>query len=266
MKVLIATLQHHVAVRFERLNSSITKRWLIGLLTAMLALSVGQVSAQQSLRDKLSAAIETASGNQLKITALKKTVLPTIYEVQLSTGEILYSDISGDYLFAGDMYRTSPSGLVNLSATSRQGTNLEKLNKIAESEMIIFEPEETKATLTVFTDVDCTYCRKLHGELDQLLAYGIRVRYLAYPRGGADSPAFPKMVSVWCSSNRHKSFNQAKNGQSLPAADCETPILEHYALGNEFGVNGTPALVFPDGRLVPGYIEATRLAAMLGIL
>jgi thiol:disulfide interchange protein DsbC len=164
------------------------------------------------------------------------------------------------------MYRTSPSGLVNLSATSRQGTNLEKLNKIAESEMIIFEPEETKATLTVFTDVDCTYCRKLHGELDQLLAYGIRVRYLAYPRGGADSPAFPKMVSVWCSSDRHKSFNQAKNGQNLPAADCETPILDHYALGNEFGVNGTPALVFPDGRLVPGYIEATRLAAMLGVL
>ena len=78
--------------------------------------------------------------------------------------------------------------------------------------MIIFEPEEVKATLTVFTDVDCTYCRKLHGELDQLLAYGIRVRYLAYPRGGADSPAFPKMVSVWCSNDRHKSFNQAKNG------------------------------------------------------
>ncbi len=265
MKVSLAILRHHMAAQLELLNSIITKRWVIGVLTATLALGIGQVSAQQSLRDKLSAAIETASGNQLKITALKKTVLPTIYEVQLSTGEILYSDISGDYLFAGDMYRTSPSGLVNLSATSRQGTNLEKLNKIAESEMIIFEPEETKATLTVFTDVDCTYCRKLHGELDQLLAYGIRVRYLAYPRG-ADSPAFPKMVSVWCSSDRHKSFNQAKNGQNLPAADCETPILDHYALGNEFGVNGTPALVFPDGRLVPGYIEATRLAAMLGVL
>ena len=166
MKVSLAILRHHMAAQLELLNSIITKRWVIGVLTATLALGIGQVSAQQSLRDKLSAAIETASGNQLKITALKKTVLPTIYEVQLSTGEILYSDISGDYLFAGDMYRTSPSGLVNLSATSRQGTNLEKLNKIAESEMIIFEPEETKATLTVFTDVDCTYCRKLHGELD----------------------------------------------------------------------------------------------------
>ena len=266
MTVSTATLRRALRAATKPLHSSIPKRWITAVFAIALAFGIGQVNAQQSLRDKLSAAIETASGNQLKIINLKKTVLPTIYEVQLSTGEILYSDISGDYLFAGDMYRTSSTGLINLSATSRQGANLEKLNQIAESEMIILEPEEVKATLTVFTDVDCTYCRKLHGELDQLLAYGIRVRYLAYPRGGADSPAFPKMVSVWCSSDRHKSFNQAKNGQNLPAADCETPILEHYALGNEFGVNGTPALVFPDGRLVPGYIEATRLAGMLGIL
>ena len=87
MKVSLAILRHHMAAQLELLNSIITKRWVIGVLTATLALGIGQVSAQQSLRDKLSAAIETASGNQLKITALKKTVLPTIYEVQLSTGE-----------------------------------------------------------------------------------------------------------------------------------------------------------------------------------
>lgn len=236
------------------------------LATSALLVSANFAAAQQSLREKLAVAIETASGNQLEIVNLKKTVLPTIYEVQLNTGEILYSDISGDYLFAGDMYRTSPSGLVNLSAVTRQGSATEALEKVAESEMIIFEPKEVKATLTVFTDVDCTYCRKLHGELDQLLDYGIRVRYLAYPRGGENAESYEKMVSVWCSDNRHKAFNQAKNGQNLPEKTCETPILEHYALGNQFGVNGTPALVFPDGRLVPGYIEATRLAGMLGVL
>lgn len=236
------------------------------LASSALLVSANFAAAQQSLREKLAVAIETASGNQLEIVNLKKTVLPTIYEVQLNTGEILYSDISGDYLFAGDMYRTSPSGLVNLSAVTRQGSATEALDKVAESEMIIFEPKEVKTTLTVFTDVDCTYCRKLHGELDQLLDYGIRVRYLAYPRGGENAESYEKMVSVWCSDNRHKAFNQAKKGQNLPEKTCETPILEHYALGNQFGVNGTPALVFPDGRLVPGYIEATRLAGMLGVL
>ncbi len=242
------------------------RRVVATLLSVFLLVVASGASGQQSLREKLAAAIETASGNQLEIINLKKTVLPTIYEVQLNTGEILYSDISGDYLFAGDMYRTSPSGLVNLSASTRQGSNTEALSAVPESEMIIFEPKEVKATLTVFTDVDCTYCRKLHGELDQLLDYGIRVRYLAYPRGGANAESYAKMVSVWCSEDRHKSFNQAKNGQNLPEKACDTPILNHYALGNQFGVNGTPALVFPDGRLVPGYIEAARLAGMLGVL
>ena len=216
MTVSTATLRRALRAAIKPLHSSIPKRWITAVFAVALAFGIGQVNAQQSLRDKLSAAIETASGNQLKIINLKKTVLPTIYEVQLSTGEILYSDISGDYLFAGDMYRTSSTGLINLSATSRQGANLEKLNQIAESEMIIFEPEEVKATLTVFTDVDCTYCRKLHGELDQLLAYGIRVRYLAYPRGGADSPAFPKMVSVWCSSAATSHLIRRRTGKTYP--------------------------------------------------
>lgn len=137
------------------------RRVVATLLSVFLLVVASGASGQQSLREKLAAAIETASGNQLEIVNLKKTVLPTIYEVQLNTGEILYSDISGDYLFAGDMYRTSPSGLVNLSASTRQGSNTEALSAVPESEMIIFEPKEVKATLTVFTDVDCTYCRKL---------------------------------------------------------------------------------------------------------
>ncbi|MDG2119428.1 MAG: DsbC family protein [Gammaproteobacteria bacterium] len=222
-------------------------------------------NGDQSLRGKLEQAIEVASGGQLKIQSVKATQLSTIYEVQLNTGEILYSDIAGDYLFAGDMYRTSASGLINVSSSARQSRVIERLAAVPESEMIIFEPEEIKASITVFTDVDCTYCRKLHSEIEKILEYGIKVRYLAYPRGGESADAYEKMISVWCSDNREKSFEQAKNGQNIPSKKCSTPILEHYALGNEFGVNGTPAIVFPDGQLIPGYIEASRLAAMLKI-
>jgi thiol:disulfide interchange protein DsbC len=109
------------------------RRVVATLLSVFLLVVASGASGQQSLREKLAAAIETASGNQLEIVNLKKTVLPTIYEVQLNTGEILYSDISGDYLFAGDMYRTSPSGLVNLSASTRQGSNTEALSAVPES-------------------------------------------------------------------------------------------------------------------------------------
>ena len=235
---------------------------------AVLASTVGTAQAQdgaefQSLRAKLSQSIEVASQNQLQIISLVETPLPNIYEVELSTGEILYSDISGDYLFAGDMYQTSLTGLLNLSANKRQLRTLDKLAAVPEEQMIIFTPDEIKASITVFTDVDCTYCRALHRDLDSLLSLGIQVRYMAYPRGGENADSFSKMISVWCSDDRKKSLTQAKNGQNLPARECDNPVLAHYQLGNEFGITGTPAIVFPDGRVIPGYLDPERMSAML---
>ena len=97
------------------------------------------------------------------------------------------------------------------------------------------------------------------------MAKGIEVRYLAYPRGGAEADSYDKMLSVWCSDDRKKSLTQAKNGQNLPAGDCDSPVLAHHALGNELGISGTPALIFPDGTVIPGYMDADRLATMLKI-
>lgn len=222
-------------------------------------------ASNKTLREKLVLAIEVASQNQLKILNITPTALPTMYEVELNTGEILYSDISGDYLFAGDMYQISADGLLNLSTNKRQLRTVEKIQAVPDDQKIIFSPEEIKTSITVFTDVDCTYCRALHRDLDDLLALGIEVRYMAYPRGGEKAGSYEKMVSVWCSDDRHKSLTQAKNGQNLPARDCNSPVLAHYALGNELGITGTPALIFPDGRLVPGYMEPDRLAALLEI-
>ncbi len=240
---------------------------LISLLLALMPVSMAQnLNETQSLREKLVQAIEVASQNQLQIVSLKATPLPSIYEVELSSGEILYSDISGDYLFAGDMYQTTGSGLLNLSAGTRQIRTQEKIASIPEEEMIIFTPEtEVKATLTVFTDVDCTYCRALHRDIDTIMEKGIQVRYLAYPRGGENAESYDKMLSVWCSDDRHKTLTQAKNGQNLPRRNCESPVLTHYLLGNELGISGTPALVFPDGRVIPGYVEVDRLVTMLQV-
>jgi len=237
------------------------------LLFAGNALAQSAESApNQSLRDRLNQSIVAASGNQLEIRNIKPTPIATIYEVELSTGELLYSDVSGQYLFAGDMYQATPEGLLNLSTATRQEAVLRKMAAVADGETIIFEPEgEVRATVSVFTDVDCGYCRQLHSEREQMLDYGIRLRYLAYPRGGENTESYEKMISVWCSDDRRRALTQAKNGQNLPERDCESPVLAHYKLGNELGIQGTPALVFPDGRLIPGYLEAPRMAAMLDI-
>ncbi len=238
-----------------------------GVAVLLAAVLASPLAAQtQSLRDRLDKSLVQASGNRIEIVAIRPTRLATIYEVELSTGELLHVDASGEYLFAGDMYQTTPGGLRNLSEATRQRAALRKVGAVPDGQAIIFEPPgEVKATVTVFTDVDCGYCRQLHEEREQWLERGIRIRYLAYPRGGANSQAYAKMISVWCSDDRQRSLTQAKNGQRLPARDCDHPVLAHYGLGNELGIEGTPALLLPDGSLVPGYLEVSRLAAMLGI-
>ncbi|MCY3565954.1 MAG: hypothetical protein OXH27_07220, partial [Gammaproteobacteria bacterium] len=141
-----------------------------GVFSACAILLLGMLvqpafAQNESLRERLHESIVAASNNQLEIVNIKPTPLDTIYEVELNTGELLYSDASGQYLFAGDLYRTTPDGLLNLSIATRQEANLRKISAIPDEEAIIYEPEgEAKATLTVFTDVDCGYCRQLHGE------------------------------------------------------------------------------------------------------
>lgn len=245
---------------------------LIRLLFLIVLAPIGffakaqEFAGNQLLQDKLVQSIEIASQGQLEILAIKETPLDNIFEVELNTGELLYSDVSGDFLFAGDMYQTTVDGLMNLSSGTRQIRILERIARIPEDQMIVFSPEtDIQATLTVFTDVDCTYCRALHRDMEDLLAKGIQIRYLAYPRGGESADSYEKMMSVWCSADRNKSLTQAKNGQNLPVRECDTPILTHYDLGNQIGISGTPALIFPDGRLIPGYMDAERLVAMLNI-
>lgn len=220
-------------------------------------------AALQTLRARLAISLEAASQNQIQVLALNPTPMTDMVQVELNTGEILYTDITGEFLFAGDMLQSGSEGMINLSLQTRQSRTVEKIAAIPTEEMIIFEPKETRAVITVFTDVDCQYCRALHRDLEKLLDLGIEVRYIAYPRGGAQAGSFQKMISVWCSDDRRKTLSQAKNGQNLPERECDNPVLKHYALGNEIGISGTPALILADGRVIPGYMDSDRLAALL---
>ncbi len=250
---------------------------LVALITAGLAYTVfGQQESTQTnkqtdtntewadaLRGKLTTSLTIATNNPVEIASIRETPFSGLVEVELSTGETLFSDRNGEYVVTGDLFSASETGLVNLSAAARQLKIVDWIAAVPEEQMIIFNPTETKATITVFTDVDCAYCRKLHGDLEAILALGIRVRYVAYPRGGEVSTAYPKMISVWCSEDRNRSLTQAKNGQNLPARDCENHVLEHYNLGNKIGISGTPALVLANGTVIPGYMDSQQLAGVV---
>lgn len=242
---------------------------VVGAVSVLLIGVSGQALAQQSddlawaegLRAKLTTTLVAATNADVEIVAIARTPFAGLIEIELNTGETLFSDENGDYLVTGDLFKTMEDGLVNLTAATRQSKVANWIAAVPEQEMIIFEPEQTRATITVFTDVDCTVCRRFHSDIDNVLAMGIRVRYVAYPRGGEESTVFPKMISVWCSDDRKRSFMQAKHGQDLPTKTCDNHVLEHYNLGNKIGIAGTPAIVLENGRVMPGYADTANLAA-----
>ncbi|MBK8993404.1 MAG: thioredoxin fold domain-containing protein [Gammaproteobacteria bacterium] len=189
-----------------------------------------------------------------------------LYEVQVKGGPLLYIDADGRHFIAGDLFAVQKSGFVNLAEQGRQKERAELIAAVKPEDMIIFAPENPKATIAVFTDVDCGYCRKLHSEVAELNELGIAVHYLAFPRAGLGSPSFRKIASAWCAKDPGAALTSLKNGEEIPENVCaDNPVAAQILLGEKVGVNGTPALVLEDGTLVPGYRPAKDLAKLLGI-
>ena len=133
-----------------------------------------------------------------------------------------------------------------------------------EQQMVIFSPEEFQHTVTVFTDIDCGFCRKFHSEIDQVMERGIRIRYLFFPRTGPDKESWKKAEQVWCSQDRHGAMTKAKKGQKLTARACpNTPVEKHFNIGQLLQVQGTPTIISDKGEIIIGYIQAEALKARL---
>ena len=206
--------------------------------------------------------MDTQTG--IDIQSISASPVEGLYEVRIQNNQIIFASADAQFFIPGDMYQARPEGLVNLGESLRNEIRSEKISALDEADMIIFPAEgETKATLTVFTDVDCQYCQRLHSEMSQLNGYGITIRYLAFPRSGMDEITYPKMVSTWCSENRNLIFTTAIRGAAIAPKTCDNPVADQYQLGRELGVNGTPTLVFEDGSMTPGYVPAATLAAFI---
>lgn len=172
--------------------------------------------------------------------------------------------ISGDgrYLMQGDMVDLERQ--VNLSESERNKARVEMMASVPESQKILFSPQDVKYSVSVFTDIDCGYCRKLHSQIDEYLAAGIEVQYLLYPRSGPASNSWVKAERVWCADNRGEALTLAKLDKGFATHDCDsTMIMTHYEIGRDVGLTGTPAIVLSDGTLMPGYLPPDRLLQRL---
>ena len=196
----------------------------------------------------------------LQVDSVQASAWPGLYEVVFGTN-IVYVDKSARYILNGDLFDLEAQQSV--TATRSEALRAGLLSQQNERDMIVYAGKDPKYTVTVFTDISCGYCRKLHSELDDYLAAGIRIRYLAYPRAGAGSAAAKTAESVWCADDRNQAMTTAKQGGEVAERTCDNPIDAHFALGQQFGINGTPALMLDDGKILPGYMPADKLMTIL---
>jgi len=193
---------------------------------------------------------------------LRATPVPGVFEL-VHGADISYITSDAKYVFAGDLYQITTRGdFPNLSESRRQQLRLAQLAAIPESEMLIFGPADAKHTITVFTDVDCPWCRKLHSQIADYNKLGIRVRYLFFPRTGPDTESWYKAEAVWCAKDRNKALTLAKEDKPIEMKRCpDAPVKRDYELGHQLGVTGTPGIVLENGELVPGYLGPQDLLA-----
>ncbi|MBE9540141.1 MAG: DsbC family protein [Proteobacteria bacterium] len=233
----------------------------IGASFAMAGEPVSKAEA-----DKLRAALEVGATG-LKVGSVKTSEIPGLYEVQFINGPLIYSTTKGDFFIVGDIFGVGPTGYVNLAEKRRDGERVEQLAALDVDDMIVFSPGgEKRASVTVFTDVSCFYCQKLHKEVPELNKRGVEVRYLAYPRAGVGSEAYRQLASAWCADDKLATMTALKNRETVPENVCEgNPVADQYLLGQKMGVRGTPAIVTETGQMIPGYQSADDLMVTLGL-
>jgi len=235
------------------------------LLFCLLALLATTVLGAESAAPDAAAqgAIKAAIAKKfpdINVDAVRASPMKGIYEVVMG-GDTAYVSADGKFLIAGDMYEIETR--TNLTEAGRQKTRVEALAKLDERDMIVFKPETVKHTITVFTDVECGYCRKLHGEIAQLNEMGVQVRYLAYPRAGPGTDDWRKMEAVWCSKDRNNAITEAKAGHEIKASQCSTPVAKQFKLGEQMGVRGTPAIFTSTGDYIGGYLAPGQMIKQL---
>lgn len=229
-------------------------------LVASAAIALAGLTAQAADADSSIRQTLKVLQPDLPIEAIAESAMPGLYQVQLKGGRQLYASADGQFLLQGYLYQVRDGQAVNLTEEAESRSVAKLVEAIPRSQMVVFPAKASKTHITVFTDTDCGYCQKLHSEVAELNRRGVDVQYVAFPRQGVGSHGYNTLVSVWCADDRQAAMNKAKAREAVPEATCQNPVEDQYALGQMIGVQGTPAIVLANGRIVPGYQPAPQLA------
>ncbi len=226
---------------------------------AMLALTGATVAAAPAAKPDVRA--EIARRLEIRLEDVRPSPIDGLYEVQ-SGAEVGYVSDDGRFYVDGDVFDMTSRH--NLTEDRRKVGRLALLAGVKDADAIVFSPAgPVRHTLTVFTDVDCGYCRRMHQEIAEFNRLGFRVRYLMFPRNGPDTDAWRKAEAVWCSPDRKEALTRAKRGETVKAARCETPVAAQHELGRKLGIHGTPGIFTDRGEYLAGYMPPASMAEYL---
>jgi len=236
--------------------------WLVASAAALLALAPvastvaatgdKQPIATADVRARIVAKLPGVQASDVAVSPV-----PGLYEVTMG-GLIAYVSADGKYLLSGNVYDLDTQ--VNLTASRQNSARAKALAVASESNMIVYGPANAKMTVTVFTDVDCGFCRKFHSQIADVNKAGVRVRYMFFPRTGPGTESWTKAEQVWCAADRREALTRAKKGETVKGKTCgDAAVKSQFELGSDLGVEGTPAIFTQNGDYIGGYLTPTEL-------
>jgi thiol:disulfide interchange protein DsbC len=231
------------------------------LIMFFLAFSLDGIADETEIVTKINQVLPAG----MSVKGIKQSQVDSLFVVDIGDLQPIYASKDGNFFLYGEMYAIKNGELLN---TTKQEISLNRRaildSELSEKDFITFAATDEKHVITVFTDVDCGYCRKFHGEIEDYNAQGITVNYVAFPRSGLESESYNKIVSAWCSSDPKGTLTALKEGRDPALKLCQDhPVEDHYLLGQRIGITGTPAIISSSGDLLPGYLPPMELLKKL---
>lgn len=226
---------------------------------ANTAAPAAPAAADEATRERIETALQALAPG-MKVDAVAPSPIPGFLEVALGA-RVIYVSQDGTQLLQGSLIDIASRE--SLTQASEARLRRDMLAKVGDDTGITFAAANPRYEVTVFTDIDCGYCRRMHGEIAEYNRLGITVNYLFYPRAGVGSESYQKAVNVWCAPDRRKALTEAKAGKDLPAGNCTSPVTRDYDLGRRVGLDGTPAIYSANGTHLGGYVPPAEMLARL---
>ncbi len=217
--------------------------------------------------------IAYADDDYLQVRSAISRLLPGLTDVDIrpaaiegllevrADSSVFYVSGDGEFLLNGPLYGLQQGE--NYTEKRLAEYRKELLDNIPAIQPIEYHSDSGRHRITVVTDIDCPYCRRMHQDMPDYNAAGLDIDYLMMPRAGKDSASYVKTVNAVCAARPDQAITSAMSGINPEPADCQHQIDQHMAMARSLGVNSTPNIVLPDGTLIRGYQTVEQLNGLL---